>query len=75
MNNLGSMREHYVADFTQRFPTVAISVAAFAMAFVAVLGDAEERYIFTFAGTGEVGAGGDDGPTAEAQFSDMRGDA
>ena len=32
-------------------------------------GDVEKPYIFTIAGTGEAGAGGDGGPATEAQFS------
>ena len=59
------MRRKYASDLTRGFPTIVIAVAVFA----ALLGDIEERYVFTFAGTGEAGAGGDGGPAAEAQLN------
>ena len=58
------MRKQYGLDLTRGFPMIVIAVAVFA----ALLGDVEERYIFTFAGTGEVGAGGDGGAATEAQL-------
>ena len=59
------MRRKYASDLTRGFPTIVIAVAVVA----ALLGDVEERYVFTFAGTGEAGAGGDGGPAAEAQLN------
>ena len=63
------MRRKYASDLTRGFPTIVIAVAVVA----ALLGDVERPYIFTFAGTGEGGAGGDGGPAAEAQLSSPYG--
>ena len=64
------MRRQYTSELNQRFRTIAIAIVAFAAVFAALLGDVEERYIFTFAGTGLTGGVvGDGGPPAEAQLS------
>ena len=54
----------------RRLPTIAIAVAASFAVFAVLVGDVEERYIYTFAGNGEGGTGGDGGPATEAQLSD-----
>ena len=66
------MRRH-VRDLTRSFPTMVIAVAAIPAVFTVLLGDVGDRYIFTFAGTGEAGDGGDGGPAAKAQLSEPRG--
>ena len=66
------MRLH-VRDLTRRFPTIVIAVAAIPAVFSVLLADEGDRYVFTFAGTGEAGAGGDGGPATEAQFALPRG--
>ena len=58
-----------VRDLTRRFPTIVIAVAAISAVFAVLLGDVGDRYVFTFAGTGEAGAGGDGGLATEAQFT------
>ena len=68
------MRKQYGLDLTRRFPTIAIAVVAFAAAFAALLGDVNERYIYTFAGTGVAGGDvGDGGPATKAQLSSPGG--
>ena len=62
------MRRKYASDLTRGFPTIVIAVAMVA----ALLGDIEERYVFTFAGTGKLGAGGDGSAATEAQFFSPR---
>ena len=62
------MRKQYGLDLTRGFPMIVIAVAVFA----ALLGDIEERYVFTFAGTGKLGAGGDGSAATEAQFFSPR---
>ena len=66
------MRLH-VRDLTRRFPTIAIAVAAIPAVFSVLLADEGDRYVFTFAGTGEAGDGGDGSPATEAQLSEPRG--
>ena len=66
------MRLH-VRDLTRRFPTIVIAVAAIPAVFSVLLADEGDRYVFTFAGTGEAGDGGDGGPATEAQLSEPRG--
>ncbi len=67
------MRRPPAADLTPRIPTFAITVAVFVAVFAALVGNVEERYIYTFAGTGEGGGGGDGGPATEAQLTTPRG--
>ena len=67
------MRGQFAANRIRRFPMIAITVVAFFAVFAVLGGDVEERYIYTFAGTGEGGSGGDGGPATEAQLSGPRG--
>ena len=68
------MTRRHTSDLTRRFPAIAISIVAFSALFAAVLGDGDERYIYTFGGTGVAGGDvGDGGPATEAQLNYPRG--
>ena len=64
------MTRRHTSDLTRRFPAIVISIVAFVAVFTAVLGAGDERYIYTFAGTGVAGGDvGDGGLATEAQLA------
>ena len=52
---------------------IAIGLVAFVAAFAVLVGEAGERYIFTFAGTDIVGFGADGGPATEVHVNPPNG--
>ena len=56
------MKAQQVSVLPRRIPTIAIALVAFVSVFAVLVGDAEERYIYTFAGRGIGGYSGDGVP-------------